>query len=126
MPLPASNRLSLADEEGHGLVSRKHSVVLDNDVFIADHTVERDVRANVGVLKQNAVFDDRSLSDVYTAEEDGILHRSLNHAAVGNQTVLDACALAVLGGCAVADLGIDLSCVIEESAATRFVLEQLH
>ena len=57
--------LTLTDEERHGLMSRKHAVVLDDHVFVGDHAVKLHVGSNVSILQQNAVLYHRSLTDMH-------------------------------------------------------------
>ena len=120
------NRRALIDEEGHGFVAREGTSFFDDDVFICYHAVERYVVANVGVLQKDAVFDDRSLAYVHTAEDDGVLYLALDGASVGDHTVADLGGAIILGGRAVADLGKDLTVAISKQIGSHVILEHLH
>ena len=84
--------------EGHGGVSRKVSVILDDHVFIRDNAVELYVIAHVGILKEYAVLYHSSLAYLYPAEEDGVLHRTFDYTAVSHERALDRAVLAIFCG----------------------------
>ena len=66
-----------------------NTVVFDDDVFIGDDAVEEDVRADVGILQEDAIFQGRTLTDVDVTEEDAVFHSTFDHAAVCQEAVFD-------------------------------------
>ena len=86
-------------------MTREGSSVLDNNVLVGDNAVEGDVLARVGVLHEDGVADDRPLANLDAAEDDGVLHRSLNDTAVCNKGVFNDRTGLVASGCGVAVFG---------------------
>ena len=102
------------------------SSLFDDNVFIGNYAVEMNVVTNVGVLQQDAVFDNRSLAYVYTTEDDGVFYLALNGATVCDHAVADLGGAIVFGGRAVADLGKDLTVTVSKKIGSDVILKHLH
>ena len=76
-------------------MSRKHSAVPYNHVFIGDHAVEIHIRSGERILKQDRIFNNSISADFNAPENDRIFYNAFNDAAVGNQRIFDKAAVLI-------------------------------
>ena len=66
-------------------MSRKLTVILDDNIFVCDNAVELGVLAHICVLHEDAVSDNSILADLGTAEYDTVFNSSFDLTAIGDE-----------------------------------------
>ena len=64
-----------------GHISRKQTLVVDDDALIQNGIVQHRAFADGAVLIDDAVFDHGAFLDVYASEDDRVAHGALDNAA---------------------------------------------
>ena len=123
--LQFSYRLTPLDNDGVLLGADQLGAGSDGNVLFQDAVLQLCALADDGVVEQDAVLDFSVLSDGNFTEQNGVFHLAVQHAAVSDQAVLDLALVAVVGGNAVTDLGVD-GVSAAEQVSTDILLQQIH
>ena len=83
--------------------------VANNNVFIGNDTIKFNAGTDDAILHDNGIFDDATLPDFYTAEENTVLNRTFDDATVRDERIFDDGVLGLLAGRRVTHCGIDIA-----------------
>ena len=116
-PLGNHDRQTL--RAGDGKVGR------EGDIFIGNHIIEVSIVADNTVFHDDAVFQNSTLTDMHTGEDNAVFQRAFDDAVIGHQAVFGDGFRAVIGADAAFQLGADRTGGREEGIAVDRI-EKIH